>query len=268
MASGGSAPGEMTGRLAHVCRHPIKAIGHEELARVRLAPGRRLPLDRRWAVAHAEADIAPGPGGVIDSWVPKGRFLRGVAAPELMAIRAEATAEGNDARLALTHPKAGRLDIRPAAPGAGKALISWLHPLWPADLPAPQALVTLQEGGLTDRPEPFVSLLSLGSLRALEAQMGVPLSIHRFRGNLWVDGLPPWVEFDLVGREICIGATRLRVERRITRCKATCANPETGALDADTLGALKDAYGHRDFGVYVTVLDGGEISPGDQVLIP
>ena len=61
--------------------------------------------------------------------------------------------------------------------------------------------------------------------------------MERFRGNVWLDGLEPWAEFDLVGRDIRVGAATLRVRERITRCKATTVNPETGRIDADTLGA-------------------------------
>jgi uncharacterized protein len=79
--------------------------------------------------------------------------------------------------------------------------------------------------------------------------------------------LAPWEEFDLIGREIAIGAVVLQVESRITRCKATCGNPETGRADADTLGALDEGYGHQDFGVYARVVAGGQIRPGDAVTI-
>ena len=57
----------------------------------------------------------------------------------------------------------------------------------------------------------------------------------------------------------------LKVAQRITRCKATTVNPETGTADADTLGALRAGWGHEDFGLYATVETGGEIRRGDAV---
>ena len=53
----------------------------------------------------------------------------------------------------------------------------------------------------------------------------------------------------------------------IARCKATTANPETGLCDADTLTALRQGWGHRDMGVYATVLSGGRIAQGDSVVV-
>ena len=247
----------MTGpaRLARIVRHPIKAVGVEELEATTLTPGRPLPGDRAWAVAHAEARLDGG-------WVPKMNFLRGVSGPELMAIRAETLADG---RLTLHHPRAGRLDLDPAT--EGDRLVAWIAPLWPEGRPAPRRLVRAPDTGFCDIPDPWVSLLSLVSLRVLSQRMGRELSMHRFRGNLWLDGLAPWEEFDLVGHRLRIGGTLLAVRERITRCKATTANPDTGRYDADTLGALEEGWGHTDFGVYAEVLEGGPIRTGNAVQI-
>lgn len=250
-----SGPTPASAGLAGIVRHPVKSVGFEELEAVTLAAGRPLPGDRAWAVAHAAAAL-PADGG----WAPKMNFLRGVAGPELMAIRA-ATLPGG--RLALTHPRAGTLELDPAT--EGDRLVAWLAPLWPEGRPAPARLVAAPPTGMGDTPEPFVAVLSLASLRALGQRLGQTLSAHRFRGNLWLEGLAPWEEFDLIGRRLRIGGAVLALRERITRCKATTANPETGRLDADTLGALEAAYGHTDFGVYAEVVEGGPIRLGDPV---
>lgn len=253
----------MTGRdapsLTAICRHAIKSVGYELLKTADLIAGGPLPGDRRWAVAHADAQVA----GPVAGWVPKSQFLRGVVAADLMAIRAET---GSDGRITLHHPRAGDITVAPDISADQAALMSWIAPLWPADK-APPARVIRAEGAMTDVPAPYVSVLNLASLRVLSARVGHALSIHRFRGNLWLDGLAPWEEFDLIGRDITIGTVRLVVRERITRCKATTANPETGRFDADTLGALQAGYGHQDFGVYAEVVAGGRIAPGMAVVL-
>jgi len=254
--------GQTPARLAHICRHPVKAVGFEEIDSVELTAGAPLPMDRRWAVAHAAAPFSGNPAG----WEPKHGFLRGVAAAELMAVRAAWDAATQ--RLALSHPGAGNIDLDPEVPADAARLVDWLRPLWPDGRPAADRLVRRSQGALTDNPEPYVSVLNLASNRALGQRLGRNLSIHRWRGNLWLDGLAPWEEFDLVGREIAIGEVRLRVEARITRCRATMANPETGRTDADTLGALEDGYGHQDFGVFAMVVAGGQLRTGDPVQLP
>ncbi|MFN3280733.1 MAG: MOSC domain-containing protein, partial [Tabrizicola sp.] len=99
----------------------------------------------------------------------------------------------------------------------------------------------------------------------LSDRMGVALSPHRFRGNIWVEGWAPWAELDLIGTEVTIGAARLHVEAPIGRCRATGANPDTGVQDADTMGALEAGYGHTDFGVFARVIAGGRAAVGDEV---
>jgi uncharacterized protein YcbX len=56
----------------------------------------------------------------------------------------------------------------------------------------------------------------------------------------------------------------LRIKERITRCVATKVDPATGVTDADTLGALEAAFGHQDFGLYATVIEGGDVAVGSD----
>ncbi|MFD0980396.1 MOSC domain-containing protein [Tropicimonas aquimaris] len=226
---------------------------------VDLTAGKVLPYDRHWALAHDAAAFDGAP----DGWYAKRNFVRGVASAPLMAIRASLSPDNR--RVTLTHPERPTLEITPDDGAASAALTDWVAPQWPANRPEPARLVTAGAQAMTDAPDPFVSVLSLASLRDLGQRMDKDLSIHRFRGNLWFDGLPAWEETGWIGREVAIGPTRLRVVEPITRCNATRANPDTGRDDGDTLGALEAAFGHRDFGVFATVIEGGPIRIGDPV---
>lgn len=247
----------MTARLALICRHPLKGHGREDLASVCLSAGQAMPWDRVWAVAH-EAARLDADGG----WVPCANFARGTKAPALMALTCRLD-EGTG-RLTLRHPELGEHAFTFGDQAGMAAAVDWLRPLNPPDRAAPARMVTADQA-LTDSPWPSVSILSLASLRVLSQRMGMDLSPHRFRGNLWVEGWAPWEEFDLLDREITIGGARLRVRERIGRCKATTVNPDTGRVQGDTLAALEAAYGHTDFGVYAEVVDGGTVALGDEV---
>ncbi|WP_435256551.1 MOSC domain-containing protein [Thioclava sp. FR2] len=245
-------------RLAQIVRHPIKSVGFEELASASLTKGRALPFDREWAVIHEAAKFAE-----LTSWQPKMNFLRGVAGPELMAIQARL--DEAEETVTLTHPRAGEIKLSPDHDG--QRLIDWLRPLWSTDRPAPARVGRVPGQPMSDTPSPFVALLNHSSNRALGQHLGQDLSIHRWRGNLWLDCMSPWEEFDLVGKSVRIGEAVLEVQERITRCKATTVNPKTGRADADTLGALEQHYGHQDFGVYALVTKSGNIAQGDEVTI-
>ena len=244
----------MTGSLARISRHPIKGHGREDLASVLLSEGECLPFDRHWAVAHTAAKLGGG-------WSPCVNFARGAKAPALMAV----TSRLDEARreVTLTHPDIGEIRFRPDDPNDVLRFLAWVRPLNPDDRAQPERIVTAGRG-MTDSDFPSVSILSRASLDDLSMRMGMGLSEDRWRGNLWIDGAAPWAEFGWIGRHIRIGDAVLRLEERITRCKATTVNPKTGRPDGDTLAALQAFYGHQDFGVYATVLTGGQVTVGNE----
>lgn len=249
----------MEARVSHLWRHPIKGHGVEAVAGTMLEAGRTMPWDRVWAIAHD--------GALIDrssrDWAACSNFSRGARTPELMAIRAsldEALGE-----VTLDHPDRPQIVVDPDDPADAAALIAWLLPLSDPARALPSFVTRAEGRGMTDSDFPSVSILNAASLRALSQRVGKPLAMERFRGNIWVEGLAPWQEFEWPGHDLRVGDAVLRVRERITRCLATAANPETGRRDADTLGALEAGWGHRDFGVYAEVIAGGTVQIGDPV---
>jgi uncharacterized protein YcbX len=250
----------VTVQVAHLVRHPIKSAGYEEVAEAILQPDAAFPFDRVWAVAHAAARLAEPL-----AWASKLQFLRGWGSADLMAVSCVSAPDRDE--ITLSHPRRPTEGFRPDDPADAVRLLDWLRPLWPDNRPEPARVVRVPGQAFTDQDQPLISINSLSSLADLSARMGQPLSMHRWRGNIWLDGLAPMAELDLVGKEISIGPARLQVEERIGRCRATGANPETGAQDADTMAALEQAYGHTDFGVFARVFDGGRVAIGDRVVL-
>ncbi|WP_224813517.1 MOSC domain-containing protein [Hasllibacter sp. MH4015] len=248
----------MNGALDQIWRYPIKGIGAERVRRIDLSPGLPLPLDRAWAVLEAGGDAT-------DGWRSCRNFLRGAKGPSLMAITCNVDGPPGDEVILLAHPDRPDISIRPDADP--QALFDWLAPIYPDSRAPAAALVKSPAEGMSDAPFASVSVLNCASLRALSQKLGQDLDPRRFRGNLWIDGLDPWEEFDLVGKTLAIGDARLEVVERITRCRATEANPETGKRDANTLRALSDGWGHEDFGVYAMVRTGGMVTAGDTVTL-
>ncbi|GAB5449538.1 MOSC domain-containing protein [Gymnodinialimonas sp.] len=252
----------MTYTLDQIWRYPIKGIGAERLRAIDLAPGLPLPLDRAWAVLEDGGDAS-------DGWRSCRNFLRGAKGPSLMAV----TCRVDGDVIHLSHPDRDDISVTPG--GDMGAFFDWLTPIYPENRPKPVALVASPPEGMSDAPFASISILNPSSLRALGQKLGQELDVRRFRGNLWIDGLAPWEEFDLVGKTLAIRSPRssseavahLEVVERITRCRATEANPATGKRDANTLRALEDGWGHQDFGVYAMVRQGGQIKAGDTVTV-
>jgi uncharacterized protein len=108
----------------------------------------------------------------------------------------------------------------------------------------------------------------LESVGALARVVGAPVDPLRFRGNVYVDGLDPWTEFDLVGKTIASPeGVRLRVIKRIERCAATNVDPASGQRDREIPKALMRLYGHVDCGIYAEVLSGGRLAEGERLAV-
>lgn len=242
-------------KIGQLWRHPVKGVGAERLENVALSAGACLPYDRHWAIAQNGASWDENTPG----WQPCRNFIRGAKAQSLMAV----TAELSEETLTLRHPERPDITLHPIDDAA--ELIEWISPLYPDNRPAAERVVTAGRG-MTDSDFASVSILNLTSLKALSQRAGITLDPRRFRGNIWLDDMPLWEEFDLIGKTLVIGDVQLRVREIITRCRATHGNPETGFADVDILRLL-ESFGHQEFGVYAEVMTGGDISIGDTVTV-
>jgi uncharacterized protein YcbX len=242
-------------KVASLWRYPIKAHGREQVPQTDLIAGRCMPGDRVWAIAHQNSKATNA------EWARCGNFTRACNSPTLQAI-ALTTAE--DGRLTLTHPERPTLHVDPDTDEA--ALLNWLKPLMKDDKFQPSQVISVPDRGMTDANFPSITLCNHASHKAVEHRAGLDISIHRWRGNIWLDDLPAWQETDWVGKIVQIGEAQLKVIEPTTRCKATAANPQTGLRDLDVL-ALLDSFGHQDFSMQAEVIRGGSVRPTDKVIV-
>ncbi len=66
----------------------------------------------------------------------------------------------------------------------------------------------------SDVADKCVSIINLASMREIKRVAGQPVDALRFRGNIHVDGLAPWAEFDHVDRDFTISEVRLNRQMR------------------------------------------------------
>lgn len=112
-----------------------------------------------------------------------------------------------------------------------------------------------------------LSLISLQTVRQLEAELAIPIDKRRFRANIYLDlaAADGFAEEALVGRQLRIGAHAvIAVLERDPRCKMISLDPETGEHNPDVL--RKVAQAHDTFtGVYAAVLVEGMLTSGDSI---
>lgn len=250
------------GTLARICRYPVKGLSVDDLARVTLRPDAALPGDRRFAIARGTARLDP----VAPGWASKDNFVQLVRTERLAQIEAAFDSDSGE----LVIKRKGR----PVARGiitqpTGRTVIEqFLAAFLAEDLKHTPKLIDAGDMALTDVSAPRVSILNLASVRDLARVTGSEVDPVRFRANLLLDGLPPWVERAWIGKSLDIGPVRLEVTDPIERCAATTVNPDTAARDLNIPKLLQRGYGDVHMGVYARVQTGGEVAIGAPVAAP
>ena len=228
--------------LASITVYPVKSTAGESLDASRIE-ARGLAGDRRWMVVD-----------------PGGQCLTGREHPRLVLVRTRIGVDG----LRLEAPGQPSCTVARAGAEAGagregtgsRPVRIWGESCrgvdagdeaarWFSDLlGAPSRLVEMTDDCLrpTDpdvaRPGDLVSfadcypvmLIGRASLDELNARLGAPTSMRRFRPNLVVDGAPPFAE-DHWWR-LRIGEVELEGAENCERCTFPTIDPETGVKDA------------------------------------
>jgi uncharacterized protein YcbX len=117
----------------------------------------------------------------------------------------------------------------------------------------------------TRSPKKVVSLINLGSVRAIADRIGADIHPLRFRANLYVEGMAAWDEFSWVGRRVVAGGVTLEATKRIDRCAAINVNPLTGERDLNIVHDMMGVFNHIDCGIYLRVIGAGDLSIGETI---
>jgi uncharacterized protein YcbX len=110
-----------------------------------------------------------------------------------------------------------------------------------------------------------VSLLNIQSINDFEMKVSKKIENSIFRGNICIDGIDPWKEREWIGKTIKINNVSFKVEKNIPRCVAINLKPQSDDNSFNLLQLLKKTYNHFDMGIYLTALDDGDISIGNQI---
>lgn len=259
-------------RVTALYRYPVKGLSPEELIRVSLDAGGTMPWDRAFAIENGTADFDPDK----PEYFPKTKFLM-LAKNERLATLETSFDDETGTLTILRREKAGK--AKQVAKGAitsriGRQLIEqFLTSYMEDDLRGPPRIVTVPDGNGTsfsfsDVPMKVLSLINLESVRDLERVTGEPVNPLRFRGNVYVDGLPAWSELDWENRTFSIGSLKVKGILRTQRCAATNVNPQTAERDMNLPQTLRIGYGHMDMGIYCEVLEAGDLATGDALTPP
>ncbi len=208
-------------RIERLYRYPVKGLTAEALEEAQLEPGRAIPWDRAFALAQGDSQFDPEH----PAWRPKTEFMCLRANAGIAALRS--SFDPATGALLVIAPDGARL-LENALTQEGRARIgAWLAAYLGSEARGRPFFHHIGGHSFGDQKQPVISLINLASLADYEAKVGARRHKRRFRANIWFDGAAPMSERNWVGRELLVGAARLRVTRTTTRCPATEVNPMT-----------------------------------------
>lgn len=248
-------------RIASLYRYPVKGLSPERLTSARLDSGAYFPGDRLFAIENGPSGFDPAD----PVHQPKIRYLMLMRHEALATLKTRFDDDSGDLLIARDGVEVLRASTR--TEDGRERLSAFFEDFMPEALRGKPRLLEAPEGyRFTDSRSGFVSIINLASVADLERRMGTAIDPLRFRGNIMVEGIEPWREIDLAGRELAT-ATGLRLEviKRIERCAATNVDPRTGARDLQVPKALMTAFGHVDCGIYCRIITGGRLLEGERL---
>lgn len=261
-------------KIKEIFWHPIKGFSPQRLTSSNLVKGLGIPGDREFAFYFSKPDSEIDEN-LTAQWLSKANLVCQNDWPSL-------------AKLQLTFDplnKSLQFDLNEQNFFSGsyecdddrRRISSELENYLAASTPAPGARhpnvgpLTLLGGPgrgqrFPDRANYDVSLVSLTSLDALSKEVGEPIDIRNFRGNLVLEDLEPWEEQQLIGKKIQIGATVLEIKAPIARCFNINVNAVHGKVNTNILTTLAKVQRGK-FGVLANIIQSGAISVGDVCTI-
>ena len=251
----------MSGSIASLYVHPVKGFTPQRVDDASLSAGRAFPGDRLFAVEDGPCGFDPA----APSFIPKQRFA--VLAKEAAVAQVATHYNLSSGVLAATAP--GQADFHGAIgeQQGESAFSAWfsgaMAHLLGSNAGGPYRLIAGGGHRFLDHPLGHVSVLNLASVADLAQRLGRPIDPLRFRANVLVKGWAPWVELGWEGKRVRLGGAETRVFKPIVRCAATEVDPASAARDIAIPAELHRLYGHVLMGIYVQVVEGGEVRRGD-----
>jgi uncharacterized protein YcbX len=248
--------------LASLYRYPVKGLSPEPLQSAPLRAGETLPFDRAYAIENGSGRFDPA----APRHLPKINFLMLMRDERLATLQTRF----EDASETLTIMRDGKQVARgQLTTPIGRQLIEQFFAAYmKAELRGAPKIVHAPGHSFSDVAAKCLHIVNLATVREVGRSVGRPVNPLRFRANVYLEGLEPWVEVGWMDKDIQIGPARLRVFARTQRCEATNVDPATGARDMAIPAQIQRTWGHQDLGIYAKVIEGGAVAVGSPVVVP
>lgn len=226
--------------MVSLWRYPVKSMAAEPLERAEVS-WNGLAGDRRWAFIRDGMVESGFPWLTIREHVEMRHYRPSFIEPD----------RPNASAVIVRTPAGETFDVSDpalaAALGAGVRVIK-------------------QDRGVFDTMP--LALITTQTIAKLGALVDATLDVQRFRPNLVVEasGGAAFPEDEWLGRVLCMGGVRMRVDKRDQRCVIVNIDPTTNERNAAVLQAITRAR-QACLGVYGSIVEPGRVAVGDAVTI-
>ena len=240
-----TGPSDLAGYVDSLWVYPVKGAMGVRVEEVDVVPGTGARHDRSVAIARGDQSVPPR-----TRWRPRSAFKQVARDPDMTQVAVTVLGPGEVELRHRAHPGGPPVRSDQAREEQEAVLCAWFGE-------PGLRLVHADAGALWDLADTELSLINLASIRALERLAGRELDTRRFRANVYLEGLPAFVELSWVGLRVRLGGCEVEVTRPTARCRATSANPSTGERDIELPSELTRALGHPNLGVYARLVGPG-----------
>ena len=248
--------------IINLYRYPIKGMSPEILQAVSLQTGEGIAFDRWFALAHGTTAFNPD----APEHFSKTHFLMLMKNASLAALN---TVYNDNSGILHIYQgdkllASGVLQDSQGRQALEKFFINYLGD----EIRGVPKLLEAPSGYMfSDVDAKVLSCINLATVRELEKLLKITINPLRFRANIYFDGAPAWAESDWVGKTLTLGTAKVQGVKLIERCAATNVNPETAERDLQIPQTLMKNYGHRNLGIYVRVIEDGEVAVNDDFAV-
>lgn len=261
-------PGPAAGTIEGLYVYPFKGLSPQRLTEVTLEAGRGFPLDRGYALARADGLYRPDMPGSLSKF----EYFMLAKNARLAGLSTWLDSDGKTFTVRVRDHLVLECDLssdegRRAAQDFFARVLDCPDDLKPV-IAASKTRRFTDAARNNDEQMNAISVINLASVRELADRIEAPIDPLRFRANLYIDGLPAFAEADLVGREFTVGTATVRGIKPTVRCPATEVNPANAHRDLPIPRLLAHHFGHTRLGIYITMLSGTTLRPGDPIRLP
>lgn len=229
------------GRVVGLWRYPVKSMGPEGLVEAEVG-WNGLSGDRRWAFVQDSKVQSSFPWLTLRDCPTMGQYIPSFRYPR----------HPDTSPTSVKTPRGDQFDIADSQLSA--------------ELSDGGARVIRYARGVFDTFP--LSLITTQTITRLGEIVGETLDVQRFRPNILVEAIEdkPFQEDSWVGKVLCVGGIRIRVDKRDGRCVVITIDPATAEQNPSILRAVQRER-QGSLGVYATTVEPGSVFTGDTVLV-